>query len=266
MAYQTTVAARWLLSQKEKLGVKFTEHSWGRPSLTDIEVSFLFNGINVQGRGTHAVGDIALEKACAEAIERLCCLKLGISTVGCAIHSNEELAILNSRNEFVERSAFDSFLNQKSSTLELDNVIKLQFGEKIKFWEIQNHSRCSTVFAITFDANENPISLGLGSADSLKEACEKAYLEAIRNFVSFKQNPTAFKNSVEKDHNLWCCDEKFLLNVLNKINLTYEIKNESLSFKTKVNPVSSIIGDDSCNLFFARTVSTEACNSTEASL
>lgn len=260
------VAASWLLNKKDNLNVSFIEYSWGRPDYCDIAVQIEENGLIHNGRGTDRDGDIALEKASAEAIERWCCQRMNISTVGCAIHNVEAEAIKNSQEEFLERYIFNYFLEKGSSIREIDNA-KLFYSlasdcdYKFRSWVMCIKDLGSLIVTISF-LHQKPISIGMSSSP-LGLAIEKSYIESLRNFRAFQDDPTQFLEKVTKNKDLWCCDPKFLKQVMLKIEQTnscLEKSPQTYLTATETKSASEVLGVNDCPLFFCRTSLIEEIN------
>ena len=257
MAHQT-VATRWLLSKKDLLKVSFAEHKDAQnllPNLTDIEVKILVDGLTFSGRGTDSVGDIALEKASSEAIERWCCHKLGISTVGCAIRSKKEDAEQNSECEFIERFYFDQFLSHSVQILESKSESISQEAQ-IYYYELAATEYGIVILCLIIDS-ANPVCLGLALEKELKNGFKKAAVEALRNYAVYKENKTHFLNLVEEDHNLWCCSPNLLSKIFERLSsqsITSSSFIKTPKFKTLTQNVSSILGIEDCPLFFSRNI------------
>lgn len=265
MAYQT-IATKWLLSKCNTLDVSFGEHKWNVEAIgpiTDIEVRIKLGNTLIEGRGTDADGNIALEKASSEAIERWCCRQLKVSSVGCAIHSNPELAETHSKNEFIERFIFEQL---KEKTLAPEPMIsaKIQYMQeklaqqyantKLTFWELAKTQGRSVILSLISDEIK-PIALGL-SLESENNGLEKALIEALRNFVSYKTNVDAFFAVTKDNPDFWCCNPDYLeqINSLLKKASSHS-KPEVLTPVTQTlnHKVSDILSFSDCHLFFSRT-------------
>lgn len=258
MAHQT-VATRWLLSKKDLLKVSFVEHKDAQnllPNLTDIEVKIFVDEFTFSGRGTDSVGDIALEKASSEAIERWCCHKLGISTVGCAIHSTKEAAEQNSVCEFIERFYFDQFLSHSVRTLE-SKIESISQEAKINYYELAATEYGTIILCLIIDSKK-PVCLGLALEKEHKNGFKKAAVEALRNYAVYKENKTHFLKLVEEDLNLWCCSPNLLSKIFDRLSSQPAATSNSLintpQFNSLSQNVSSILEIEDCPLFFSRTI------------
>lgn len=256
MAHKT-VATRWLLSKKDLLKVSFVEHKDTHnllPNLNDIEVKIAVGGFIFSGRGTDSIGDIALEKASSEAIERWCCHKLEISTVGCSIRSTKEDAENSSLSEFVERFYFDQFLSGLIIPTSL-KIAPLSSGTQINYHQLVKTEYGSVILSLVVDS-EKPVCLGLALEKELKDGFNKSATEALRNYAVYKENKSAFIEAVAADQNLWCCDPEILSKISEKISTPQTASDSFIEIpklKSSTQSVSSILGIEDCPLFFSRT-------------
>lgn len=257
MAHKT-VATRWLLSKKDLLNVSFVEHKDTHNlllNLTDIEVKISVGGLIFSGRGTDSIGDIALEKASSEAVERWCCHKLEISTVGCAIRSTKEDAEKNSVSEFIERFYFDHFLESPLHTPNLKTE-PIGSASQIKYYELIKTEYGSVILSLVVDSRK-PICLGLAFEKERQDGFKKSAIEALRNYAVYKENKSSFQKVVDEDHNLWCCNPDILEKIFEKLSsppATSKAFVEIPKFKSSAQNVASILGIQDCPLFFSRTI------------
>jgi ribosomal protein S12 methylthiotransferase accessory factor YcaO len=108
MANQESIA-RWVLNNKRVLNPSLVQYDWPSRYLNgvyDFSVSVAVDGVEGLGRGLDRDRDLALEKACAEAIERYVCHRLGIDSIGVAV-SGESDAGTHAELETLERYYFD---------------------------------------------------------------------------------------------------------------------------------------------------------------
>ncbi|MBL7545124.1 MAG: hypothetical protein JNL11_15005 [Bdellovibrionaceae bacterium] len=257
MAYKT-VATRWLLSKKDLLKVSFAEHKDTfnlLPNLTDIEVKISVGSLTFSGRGTDLVGDIALEKASSEAVERWCCHKLEISTVGCAIRSTEEDAESSSVSEFIERFYFDQFLEHSFHALR-SKTESIAPEAQINYYKLAKTKYGSVILGLVVDS-EKPICLGLALEKDLNVGFSKAATEALRNYTVYRENKSDFVDAVSNDHNLWCCNPDLLSKIFGRLSSVPTTSNFFVGvpkFKSITQNVSSILDIKDCPLFFSRTI------------
>lgn len=252
-----TIATRWLLSKKDLFNVSFVELKDTLnllPNLIDIEIRIKTDeGKTYSGRGTDAIGDIALEKASSEAIERWCCHDLKISTVGCAIHSIKEEAEINSRNEFIERYYFEKFMAGYLSSTYLHSS-SINSETQMGFYQIAKIPLGIIILCLVFD-NSQPIALGLSCKKDFQSAIKKSSIEALRNFGFYKINKDEFYRYVKADKNLWSCEPDFLNKLYSRI-ITSTASNNTLEIPknyTKTIKASSILNVSDCPLYFSRT-------------
>lgn len=269
MAYKT-IATRWLLSQKNAFNISFVEHKWNInlfSSITDIEIKIqLDHKTVINGRGTDQIGDLALEKASSEAIERWCCHKLKISSVGCAVHSNEICANSNSKKEFIERYFFNQFLDYKIKPQKIKNYKTKELSEhliirypsaQICFWEISKSLSGTILLCLIYDNNKT-ISLGLACEDNHDLGIQKSTIEAIRNFVAYKTDPHAFIFIIKNNPDFWCCNPTLLNRLASQLELAPadavpEIVLQDPEVVTKSYKVSELLNLQDCPLYFSET-------------
>ncbi|RYZ90080.1 MAG: hypothetical protein EOP06_08370 [Proteobacteria bacterium] len=103
----------WLFHRQEQLAVEVLEmtdigDNW-LPGLFDIEIHLTYDGETHAGRGQSFDRDLAVEKACAEAIERLGFAEWGrrtsrpLTSSGFAAHRTHRKASLKAKSEIIER-------------------------------------------------------------------------------------------------------------------------------------------------------------------
>jgi len=101
---------KWLLANVDKLNLQvrfFDNHSLAALGIIDIEVELLIANEKYWGRGTSFDKNMALIKACSEAIERFFLHKNKFATSnGMATHINENLAREAATLELIERDLF----------------------------------------------------------------------------------------------------------------------------------------------------------------
>lgn len=216
MAYQTLVAANWLVSKKSELEVKFHEFKWGTGygiPLFDFEISIL--GGHHSGRGSSTDQNLAFEKAAAEALERFVCFENGISTEGVAAHSIAELADHNAGREAIERYLFHWHLNTKTpfiSDIALSNTQKIAQavaarGGTISWMKMRPAWAYESSLCL-IEKNDRKF-LGIGLGDSADETQLHAAIEALRNFAAYCENKEPFLKAAETNPDLWCCSHSF---------------------------------------------------------
>lgn len=243
------------MANRNLFDVSFTEFTWGSPDFTDIRVEIVKSGVRCFGRGTHADGNTALEKASAEALERLCCHILGISTVGCAVHLSPELAMENSRHEFIERYIFDMFRNGCfNSITNADSLLVIERNLPSKIWIVELGDGNTITICIFIDLGD-PISIGI-SFGSDTNSFEKAYIEAFRNYMSYRQDRSSFDLAVKSNKDMWCCDKSFLQEVIFKLEQNDKGVRRKFTIPkvgTKTLMVSQVLGLSDCPFYFSRS-------------
>lgn len=216
MADQALVAAKWLISKKVELEVKFHEFKWGTGygiPLFDFEISIL--GGRHSGRGSSIDQNLAFEKAAAEALERFVCFEHGISTEGVAAHSVAEIAEFNAGREAIERYLFRWHLNTKTpfiSDIALSNTQKISQaivarGGTISWMKLRPAWAYESSLCLIEKDDRKFLGIGLG--DSVDETQLHAAIEALRNFAAYCENQERFLETVETNPDLWCCSPSF---------------------------------------------------------
>ena len=213
MAYQARLAT-WLTNHRKSFELRIREFEW--PSViaarnTDFEVAMLYNGETVVGRGTDTDPNLALEKACAEAIERLVCVKHGVSSMGVALHTEKLLAKQNARSEFIERRVLAHHINL-IAPIELSSRSLLPGPDGDDQIEscIYKLSKCGV-----FETSLSVISyrdirlIGAASDFSFATASARADLEAIRNLAACISDAERFHQAVASNSNLKWSDSRF---------------------------------------------------------
>jgi hypothetical protein len=216
MAHQTLIATEWLLSNRTRLDARFLEFSWQEPwglPIYDFEVSLL--GGKHLGRGTDKDEQTALAKAVSEAIERMVCFELNISTQGVAAHPSLLNAEKNAVDEALERALFQYHLanalpfghqmlcNEATGIIEAieKNGGSVSLKQMLSLAEYQ-----SCVSLIQKDGYK---FLGLGLGQTVGTAQTKSLIEALRNFAAYSKNPKEFPKQVQSNSDLWNCNPIF---------------------------------------------------------
>jgi ribosomal protein S12 methylthiotransferase accessory factor YcaO len=264
MAYQTPVA-EWLAERRHKFELKLNEFRWGKSlsiPIYDIGATLRLGGKVAEGRGTATNELLALEKACAEAIERLVCQTNFLSTEGVALHTQEPNARENARLEALERFLFSWHRERKIAfdflPTDCDEAIHLQqwvtdLSPKAKL-EIRLMKAPTGYFSPICKISEGDnLFIGLSCGADLEDTCEKALIEAIRNLAAQKANPVSYSEALTNNPDLWCGDSKFINELLplfdskssNSMPPILEVISERLSTKS--------IGDlEDCPVFVER--------------
>lgn len=249
MAHQTLIAAKWLISKKSELEVKFHEFKWGSGyglPLFDFEISIL--GSRHSGRGSSTDQNLAFEKAAAEALERFVCFENSVSTEGVAAHSIAELADYNAGREAIERYLFHWHLNTKTPFI---SDIALSSTQKISQAVISRGGTISWMKLRPAWAYESSLCLiekddrkflGIGLGDSADETQLHATIEALRNFAAYCENKEQFLEAAESNPDLWCCSSSFFeshSNVFQKPSIASSAAMEPTHFPIHRQPLVS---------------------------
>lgn len=216
MAHQTLVAAKWLISKKSELEVKFHEFKWGTDygiPLFDFETSIL--GGRHSGRGSSTDQNLAFEKAAAEALERFVCSENSVSTEGVAAHSIAEIAEHNAGREAIERHLFHWHLNTKTPfipDIALSNTQKISQavvarGGTVSWMKLRPAWAYESSLCLIQKDDRKFLGIGLG--DSADETQLHAAIEALRNFAAYGENKERFLEAAEANPDLWCCSPSF---------------------------------------------------------
>ncbi len=213
MAYQTRLSD-WLANHRQDLQLKILEFSWppglGKTKPIDFEVSLEFGGRSVSGRGTDMDEMLALEKACAEAVERLACHYNNIGSVGVAVHTNEVSARQNARAEYIERFVFQHHL-LKNEPFTFESSVELELTDSHFEGNIFRMNDCGGLSsALILITSPGVNLLGLASDVEFGTAAVRASIEAKRNYAAYLSAPEHFSEATQKDRDLWCCDFNYI--------------------------------------------------------
>ena len=214
--------SRWLLDNSEDLHLRATQWKWVEewiPQFYDFEASIVVDGQTFRGRGIDTNSDLAFTKAGAEAIERAICMENRIATHGVAVHTDDELARLNARNELVERDRFfchyltrTAFQKKTIETTHTPADGSISEGVGVDFESIQNKLETHGVEIYVFNmAPLNSIqsvicisqgkgigfTIGLGASENPHTATQKALTECLMNTIAtlHKKPPPLHINS-----------------------------------------------------------------------
>jgi len=219
MAHSSSLT-RWLVGKRQAFEVKINDFDWSNKWSTqmfDFQVQISVDGRTFTGRGTDQNEALALEKACAEAIERGICGKLKISSRGVAVHPEAKEAILNSRQEALERAIFDWHLNSVipfklvEPTIWMKQLQALPIQRDhlgISFYESAADFNQSVTICQLSEDGQNFLGLALDS-NSVRRL-DKSMIEAVRNLFAYRESPKQFVESVINDPDMWCADPKFI--------------------------------------------------------
>jgi Integrase core domain len=204
--------SRWLSQNKEKFDVDFFKildtKEW-LPGVSDCCVYLRFRGIEVFGNAFSFETDLALEKASAEAIERLCMhfTKIKISN-GLAAHTDFQSASEQATRELFERDSYmchiltrTPFLADSIGTSTLKKTVLFPFREKLltvgitvelKRMRTANGERGYVCIALG-EKYKKPfgfvLGLGLSETDteSINHACFECYSQLAKIFYGPRQ-------------------------------------------------------------------------------
>ena len=199
----------WLLGHYRQLSLKATQVRWIRewfPGYCDLQVSIVLDGKEHIGRGVAEDSDLAFTKAGAEALERAFCFEHNISTCGVAVHTDEQSARENARNELVERDRFfchyltETFFNKVGQDGYDDIRDKLKNHDVImKIFEMNPLNQIKSFICLA-KSEKTGLNLGLGASVEISVAMKKAVLECLINTVAalHKKVPSLSLGQFEK--------------------------------------------------------------------
>lgn len=196
--------AQWLLNHSKELDLQVKKLSWIKewyPELSDIEVSIKVNDKVIIGRGIANTPDLAFTKAGAEAIERAVCIENEMNSCGIAVHTDEELARDNAKNELIERDRFfchyltqTPFYDLDLSDHDLNIINKLnELGITLKIYEMSQLNEVKSAIAVS-ESHHTGFNIGLGASSNQTEAKEKALLECLINTIATHDNKPSRAN------------------------------------------------------------------------
>ena len=239
MAYQARLA-KWLTDRRKDFELSIREFTWPLAmgsSLSDFEVTLLHEGNASVGRGTDLDPNLALEKACAEALERLVCSEHGVSSIGIALHTNSIFARVNARLEFIERHVLGHHV---------ESVAPATFSHKSQLRLLGDDSRCEhTLYRLktcgAFSTALCVISyrsirlIGAAADFNFSRAASRAELEAARNLAAFVSAPELFRKAVSGDSNYKWSDEDYFYRkiapILTGQTLTSELHMPAVKYR-----------------------------------
>jgi hypothetical protein len=221
MASETRLT-QWLVNNRQALGLKLRELDWSKhwqQKIFDFEAEMTVQGKVVVGRGTDQNELLAVEKACAEAIERGICTNFGISSKGIAIHTDPQSARDNSAQEAAERAIFDWHLRTRSAFTpvphsRLKNLpapLICNETTTIRFFEMSAINSYDSLICLIGESDRQ--FLGLASSKGIDGSAYKALIEAMRNLLAYREEPPNFLKSVQSNPDLWCADMEFFTKI-----------------------------------------------------
>lgn len=223
MAHHTPLAA-WLYSNKQILDPKFREFDWTEkylPGIHDFMATIRWNGMEGEGRGLADSRELALEKASAEAIERLICRILNLDSVGMAVSGNQDPKT-HARNELYERFFLDSHLNMSIPM----QALKGQFGDRsqiVDAFKRRNSEVGLQFFKFSTPADFNGVvcmidnqrkSLGFALGTNFEDVIFRSFLEALPNFAWFQDRRDVLEAALPTSKLPWHLSDKFLTEIV----------------------------------------------------
>jgi hypothetical protein len=247
---------QWLLANANKidLRIRFFDNKILKTfGIHDIEAKISVDGKEYSGRGTYFDKEIALKKACGEAIERFFLHRNKFqNSNGMAVHSNAKLAIDGARLELIERDLFLCRYITQTPYLKIPtpNDFMRRIGPLLKnegiglnFYTMgMINSKRAILCAIDGFERQDSFGYILGSASGDSNSIlVSSFLEAFRNFAHYEKGSAmseesfAFKNSVGsiefKDHGNLALDVQYALALKADFfsSFNFSEKNESLN-------------------------------------
>lgn len=219
MAPETPITS-WILDHKDYFRPEMVEYSWAKDfglDIFDVQTKIYWNDRTFVGRGAANSLRLAIEKSCAETLERLAGFHNGISSIGVAAHSNRQAAEAHAKSEALERELLCTYMNNKISPIEMSTAeaylprYNLPVGTTSRRFHLsnQNDNSCLSIFKL-----EDQYFLGLSMAETKVEAIHKADLESLRNLAAFHSNKNEFKSQITKNSDLWCCDNQIIKTIM----------------------------------------------------
>lgn len=222
MAHQTPLAT-WLYSNKQIFDLRFREFDWTArhlPGVHDFSAIVRWNGVEAEGRGLANSRELALEKASAEAIERLICRILNLDSVGMAVSGTQDPTI-HARNEVYERYFLDSHLNLSIPMSELkpsgsgSHIVELFRSHNptaaLQFFKFATPTDFHGAVCL-IDSQQK--SLGFAFGTSLEDVISRSFLEALPNFAWFQDKLGGQEKNQPTPKLPWHLREEFLNRVI----------------------------------------------------
>jgi hypothetical protein len=167
----------------------------------DYRTLIKINGIGYEGRGVSSSQQQALTSSIAEAIERFSLKdhQNAYSSNGCAIHTNEELASLNSRLELIERHYVMLFTlgycnrylyGRLEIPTKINGLIDLLNNKSIGviFYNLYSSDSEFVVLCQMSGLNVTPsfgVAFGASCKNKLEDSIEASFCEALPNVIAF---------------------------------------------------------------------------------
>lgn len=237
----------WILNYAKTGDLRITKLTWPQELGLDFH-EYKVQYQNLFGTGTDRDEDTALIKACSELFERHCVQSCQIeNSNGCASHSDLDSAVENAQNELIERDSFlFCFLTQSfSQDMLLSSRALGATLDQMSNYLIADQNVKVVMSLVKF--NQAGFIVGLGTANQLNQAIEKAEIEALRQWFYYKDmiNQIEVWNQKSFDRH----GDLALLNDFSSQMFKCELRNEidyaTLNFKIKryLNPDDSIFKD-----------------------
>ncbi len=241
MANSTSIT-RWIIDNRSIIHPNYTEFDWPNRyyhGLYDFSAEIKIGGAEGSGRGIDCNRELALEKASAEAIERLICQSLDISTKGVAV-SGSLNAMAHADNEALERFFFEEHIsNQRPFNPLADDTIaaerKIRSSIRVNDTDLQmsfaEMATPKSYYGVVcfIRVSQTPIALGLSLCRTPEDAVNKAFTEAFANYARFKDSPESFARSREQMTHVWNINTTYLSQVE---SLLSAVENDRTPFST----------------------------------
>jgi hypothetical protein len=193
----------WAL-EKFKSNIVLNEQCWGffpTQPYYDYRTLIKINEVEYAGRGISGSQKQAITSSIAEALERYALNgnEHKYSSSGCAIHSNKELAILNSRQELLERHyamlfslgyCNETTVTFKETSAKVNMLVEHLENKKIKviFYKLFSSLNEFVVLCLISGLESSPkfgATFGASCKNNLEESIEASFCEALPNVMAF---------------------------------------------------------------------------------
>lgn len=203
----------WLLSNSHRFSLSFRRLDWPLRfglNFHDFEATLKYCDTIGIGRGTDDSPEIAIEKACSEALERLVCSELNISTVGVSLSAGPFNSKLHSYYECLERFFLKShivdgvpFLKSTCEVVGLKDITQ--------FYQFSLQGPLSGIVCRIGAENSIPF-YGFSLKGDLVSSHKQSFYEAAANYSRFCDSPSSFIQE-QKDLNIWQASPSFISKV-----------------------------------------------------
>ena len=218
MAAQTPIT-QWVYQNRSFFNPRMVDFVWPKQfglGIFDVETTIQFEGQDYVGRGAASTLLLAIEKSCAEALERIVCLHNGISSEGVALHSSLEAAktgaIYEAQERFLFKRNLDNRFKLEELPMSLDEAQYSLSQGTLRRFHLAAPSQCLSCLSV-FEVSER-LFMGLSVDRTQEAAILKADLEGLRNVSAYLNNKKAFLSEIENRNDLWCCDNNLIKNLL----------------------------------------------------